>query len=447
LLLRSSYHDNYDENCSDTPSQGAVVANASGKSFGYMTHVKNLKHGARVVQYESFWNSKNVTSSINLAVHHLTNPTKPLPIVFQGIWTDEATHATRGFIANPNKNDNLTGGHAVAVVGFISNAQVKQLNLDYQSNYSSLPVLKGESNLNVDGFFIVKNSWGTSKGDGGYFYMPLSYVKTYGYTLLAIEEVELTSFRCPSDTIDQGSSCNYTRAIRGSLPTVCPEGSIQKGLECFQPPPAGYDWTTPGGLLIGKICPVGTNDSGTTCWYDRGVGKLPSKGPCASGQRDDGTSCWEDLKCTTVDNGSYVTSWGNVNCMGGRPFKFLGYSDCYKTWIPKLNTSCSGCGCIKTTLLGRQSCPPDQDLTLGFCYPKPKLGTSCVVTHCSFGKDVKPGVKVGTANLKPNNCPAGQVASRGACYDAPKYGFTCDGASCIWQKASDPLPAQGFDVF
>ena len=114
--------------------------------------------------------------------------------------------------------------------------------------------------------------------------------------------------------------------------------------------------------------------------------------PCAAGQRDDGMSCWEDLKCNTVDNS-------------------------------------------------------DQDSTLGLCYPKPKLGMSCTLTHCSFGKDVKPGVKVGNVDLRPANCPAGQVTSHGACYDAPKFGFTCDRASCIWRKTSDPLPAEGFDVF
>jgi hypothetical protein len=98
--------------------------------------------------------------------------------------------------------------------------------------------------------------------------------------------------KCPSDVNDSGTTCWYDRGI-GTLPG-CPTGKVQKAAECYEKPPEGWDWTTPGGLLIGKICPSDVNDSGTTCWYDRGAGRIPDLKPCAEGLRDDGVSCWRD---------------------------------------------------------------------------------------------------------------------------------------------------------
>jgi len=48
----------------------------------------------------------------------------------------------------PSDSDSVLGGHAVMAVGYDDAKRV----------------------------FIVRNSWGTDQGDGGYFYMPYSYV-------------------------------------------------------------------------------------------------------------------------------------------------------------------------------------------------------------------------------------------------------------------------------
>jgi hypothetical protein len=311
---------------------------------------------------------------------------------------------------------------------------------------------------------------------------------------------------CPPGTNDSGTTCWYDRGV-GTVPT-CPSDKVQKGIECYDSPPQGYDWTTPGGILIGKVCPPGTNDSGTTCWYDRGVGRIPDKNPCPSGMRDDGTSCWkdsygrgvgripdkapcpdgmrddgtscwEDLKCTTKDNGYYNYSWGSVNCTDGRPWRFQGYSDCYKTWIAKLETTCSGCGCIKKTLFDRQSCKADEEmngglcypkcatgyhatgcclcepdggvgikvnlfdrqyckddevLEAGLCYPKPREGFTCTATHCEFSKDVKGGTKTGLIA----SCPDDKILQDGMCYPKPREGFQCRATTCDFSKEVRP---------
>ena len=84
----------------------------------------------------------------------------------------------------------------------------------------------------------------------------------------------------------------FERAF-GKFPQCAPD-EIQRGIECFEKPPEGRAITTPGGYLHGKICPPGSTDSGTTCYYGRGAGRIPDKKPCPNGQRDDGTSCWID---------------------------------------------------------------------------------------------------------------------------------------------------------
>lgn len=65
------------------------------------------------------------------------------------------------------------GGHAVQIVGFISNAQM--------SRPGQPPVAIGGG-----GYFIVKNSWGCGSGDGGYWYVPADYVNSRFDSLYAL---------------------------------------------------------------------------------------------------------------------------------------------------------------------------------------------------------------------------------------------------------------------
>ncbi|MCA9840151.1 MAG: C1 family peptidase [Trueperaceae bacterium] len=57
------------------------------------------------------------------------------------------------------------GGHAVQIVGFISNAQLAAAGL--------------ASNILGGGYFIIKNSWGCTAGDGGYYYVPSRYIELF----------------------------------------------------------------------------------------------------------------------------------------------------------------------------------------------------------------------------------------------------------------------------
>lgn len=65
------------------------------------------------------------------------------------------------------------GGHAVQIVGFLSN--------DDLSQFGSTP------NIGGGGYFIIKNSWGCGAGDGGYYYVPADYVQKFFKTLSILD--------------------------------------------------------------------------------------------------------------------------------------------------------------------------------------------------------------------------------------------------------------------
>ena len=67
------------------------------------------------------------------------------------------------------------GGHAVLVTGYVDNTK--------------LPA--GIAAGSGGGYLIIKNSWGTGSGDGGYFYVPYDYIKTYATGLTVILDVAM----------------------------------------------------------------------------------------------------------------------------------------------------------------------------------------------------------------------------------------------------------------
>ncbi len=248
---------------------------------------------------------------------------------------------------------------------------------------------------------------------------------------------------CPQGTNDSGTTCWYDRGVGTTPKLVCPTGQVQRGLECYDAPPQGYNWTTAGGLVIGKVCPQGTNDSGVSCWYDRGAGRPSDKRPCSdwdASWRDDGTSCWEDRKCKTVDNGYFNYSWGSVRCTNGKPFRAGGYSDCYKTWIPRLQTTCTGCGCIKKTITDRRTCKNDEERIGTLCYKNPQEGYTCNLTNCSFSKDVKNGTRRGLATKQ---CDTGKQLEDGSCYTPARNGYNCAATVCSFSKDVRPGTKSG----
>ena len=119
-------------------------------------YTKALDHQALVV--------KNIKNDL-LSIKNALNSGYPIVLgilVYASFETP--TVAKTGVVQMPKKNDILLGGHAVCCVGYKENT--KQ--------------------------FIMRNSWGTSWGEKGYFYLPYNYLTSNKLTsdLWCITKVE-----------------------------------------------------------------------------------------------------------------------------------------------------------------------------------------------------------------------------------------------------------------
>jgi hypothetical protein len=83
--------------------------------------------------------------------------------------TDAFRNTTDGFVAyDPTAFDNIIGGHAVHIIGYVSNE-----DLAANPNTAFHQAALG------GGYFVAKNSWGAGAGDDGYYYLPVNYVRTH----------------------------------------------------------------------------------------------------------------------------------------------------------------------------------------------------------------------------------------------------------------------------
>ena len=376
---------------------------------------------------------------------------KNIPVLF-AISMYESYHSSNtnstGVIIYPNKSSErkLKTGHMVSLWGWDDDKQI----------------------------FHLRNTHGPGMYNRGWCTIPYSVIQdnelSGDFQIIKISEETL-------DIKDDDPFVNMDDWVfRKDLGCVY-VNTVQKGVECYNPPPQGYDWTTQGGVLIGKVCPSGTNDSGTTCWYDRGIGRIPNKRACEEGYDDDGTSCWKHSypngigttprlndcpsgskdvggtcwldsqckttggECNTVDKGYYNYSWGSANCTGGRGFRFQGYDDCYKTWIVKLETECkpivtTGCPYVTKNIGDRgSSCGDGQSNVAGLCYNNCKNGY-----HFFGGNICEPdgGSGIKKTLFERQYCNDDEELRDGLCYKKCMPGFNGTATICDFSKDVKP---------
>ncbi len=102
--------------------------------------------------------------------------------------------------------DGSYGGHAVQIVGFLSNLDLTKAGVT--------PDIGG------GGYFIIKNSWGCGAGDGGFYYVPADYVSSIFNSLSVLDFDTRRSARWISEQNAPGGSVAPTVTIKANPAVV-----------------------------------------------------------------------------------------------------------------------------------------------------------------------------------------------------------------------------------
>jgi C1A family cysteine protease len=168
----------YSEFCSNSPGQGKLVCTQPEPSdpvqCGYLSQVADFSQGGVLKGYRSILNLGNVKGSLDRAIQYLD---QGVPVIVETSITHVFQAAPRGYVPEPAASDRILGGHSTLLVGFISESRLEE----------ELPAHWISGN---GGYFILKNSWGTSRGDRGYFYVSYRYLEKYLYSLFAVEAAQ-----------------------------------------------------------------------------------------------------------------------------------------------------------------------------------------------------------------------------------------------------------------
>lgn len=92
-----------------------------------------------------------------------TNLAAGLPSMFGfTVYSSYTQSNSGGKIPYPTAGEKIVGGHAVMAVGFDDNLKIKNTNA---------------GSVETKGALLIRNSWGTGWGDGGYGWLPYDYIK------------------------------------------------------------------------------------------------------------------------------------------------------------------------------------------------------------------------------------------------------------------------------
>lgn len=156
----------YDERCSNTTHQGKFVC----------TTVNNVPYcgsippnpgadGYRISESHLLWSNGIFSGDIPVnTVRNLLATGHPVVVAVE-VYKNGFSPNAQGFFTS-YADDTLRGGHALHLVGYLSNAKI-------QAKIPGAPSGAG------GGYFVIKNSWNDCWGDGGYAYVPVNWANEF----------------------------------------------------------------------------------------------------------------------------------------------------------------------------------------------------------------------------------------------------------------------------
>lgn len=230
----------YEGYCSDTNHQMKLFCTASPNlTCAYKRPPEVLGSGHNPVELSSFvslWNPLEPENSLS-SIRAQLNTGRP---VVMGLEIDDhfrsasemTNEANAGVVHEGNGGAGETGGHAVLVVGYLSNDQLLETG-----------ALDGFGG----GYLIAKNSWGCA-GDGGYMYLSYDWAIDQAKSAYAIIAVD-TSATLPSVTLGANKS---VLSLPGTVRITAAVNAATTKVEIFQ----GLDGQNP---VLTKVLPGGND--------------------------------------------------------------------------------------------------------------------------------------------------------------------------------------------
>jgi hypothetical protein len=159
------------EHCSDTAHEGDLVCTTFLGLFTFCAWDGSAPadSGFKLTNTYNFWSVWGPVGGSAWARLGLALKT-PMVMSLAVVPSFDGASAS-GIVTYVGPGEKSRGGHAVSVMGFVDNVNLP----------AGVPPGAG------GGYFIVKNSWGKCWKDGGYVYLPYTWVETYGYHISSLQ--------------------------------------------------------------------------------------------------------------------------------------------------------------------------------------------------------------------------------------------------------------------
>ncbi len=168
----------YSGPCSDTNHQAPFrcTTRSTWIYCGYLTPSVDPTGGVHPTRTHELWDSANPDRSIAFMV--LAGLFKTPILVSINTWSEWRVAAYGdGWVTPPQAGGSSGGGHTVHVVGYVSNESIAA---------NAMTARRLHDSTTGGGYFVIKNSWGRCTGDAGYMYVPVSWMKRYAGSVIAI---------------------------------------------------------------------------------------------------------------------------------------------------------------------------------------------------------------------------------------------------------------------
>jgi C1A family cysteine protease len=165
----------YNETCSNTTPQGTYTCfrpTEGGKKICGLTAPKSIG-GVRVtIAPLSVWDPDDVNASIE-TVKTLLDSGMQITLGLMVNQAFKAADTNTGYISYDGSGQSNLGSHAVHVVSYIENEDLAKIVPGAPPGEAGPYAPKDDKG----GYFIIRNSWGTCWGDGGYAYIPYRWLR------------------------------------------------------------------------------------------------------------------------------------------------------------------------------------------------------------------------------------------------------------------------------